>query len=137
MIKQLQEQYYNNGLKPPDHARHYSAFTLHLFPYHFFIHPSVTHFVRVTVTHHTWLSRLLSRLPAVLLIFSETVCSFFLRLITMFLPFPFALLLSYSSVWLLSGPFCQRVLLTLEEKKVPYTTHLIDLSNKPQWYATR
>ncbi|KAK4799513.1 hypothetical protein SAY86_024878 [Trapa natans] len=31
-------------------------------------------------------------------------------------------------------PFCQRVLLTLEEKKVPYKTHLINLSEKPQWF---
>ncbi|KAI4384456.1 hypothetical protein MLD38_002611 [Melastoma candidum] len=31
-------------------------------------------------------------------------------------------------------PFCQRVLLTLEEKKVPYTTKLVDLGNKPQWF---
>lgn len=30
-------------------------------------------------------------------------------------------------------PFCQRVLLTLEEKEVPYKMHLIDFSNKPQW----
>jgi glutathione S-transferase len=31
-------------------------------------------------------------------------------------------------------PFTQRVLLTLEEKKVPYKTHLIDTTNKPQWF---
>ncbi|KAL5711104.1 Glutathione S-transferase dhar1 [Ranunculus cassubicifolius] len=31
-------------------------------------------------------------------------------------------------------PFCQRVLLTLEEKKVPYKSLLVDLSNKPQWF---
>lgn len=31
-------------------------------------------------------------------------------------------------------PFCQRVLLTLEEKKIPYETKLIDLSNKPEWF---
>ncbi|MED6136873.1 Glutathione S-transferase dhar1, mitochondrial [Stylosanthes scabra] len=31
-------------------------------------------------------------------------------------------------------PFCQRVLLTLEEKKIPYSTHLINLSDKPQWF---
>ncbi|KAF6148862.1 hypothetical protein GIB67_014233 [Kingdonia uniflora] len=31
-------------------------------------------------------------------------------------------------------PFTQRVLLTLEEKKVPYTMHLIDVDNKPQWF---
>ncbi|KAI5428380.1 Glutathione S-transferase dhar2 [Lathyrus oleraceus] len=32
-------------------------------------------------------------------------------------------------------PFSQRVLLTLEEKKIAYNTHLIDVSNKPQWYS--
>lgn len=32
-------------------------------------------------------------------------------------------------------PFCQRVLLTLEEKKVPYKLHLINLSDKPQWFT--
>ncbi|KAL9230540.1 hypothetical protein vseg_005878 [Gypsophila vaccaria] len=31
-------------------------------------------------------------------------------------------------------PFTQRVLLTLEEKKVPYQIHLIDVNNKPQWF---
>ncbi|KAI3734824.1 hypothetical protein L6452_14303 [Arctium lappa] len=31
-------------------------------------------------------------------------------------------------------PFCERVLLTLKEKKVPYKTHLIDLDNKPKWF---
>ncbi|KAE7996854.1 hypothetical protein FH972_001543 [Carpinus fangiana] len=31
-------------------------------------------------------------------------------------------------------PFCQRVLLTLEEKKVPYKLRLINLSDKPQWF---
>ncbi|XP_027365406.1 glutathione S-transferase DHAR2-like [Abrus precatorius] len=31
-------------------------------------------------------------------------------------------------------PFSQRVLLTLEEKKLTYKLHLIDLSNKPQWF---
>ncbi|RWW82288.1 hypothetical protein BHE74_00009249 [Ensete ventricosum] len=31
-------------------------------------------------------------------------------------------------------PFCQRVLLTLEEKNVPYELKLIDLSEKPQWF---
>ncbi|MCL7031266.1 hypothetical protein MKW94_019374 [Papaver nudicaule] len=31
-------------------------------------------------------------------------------------------------------PFVQRILLTLEEKKVPYQMHLIDTSNKPQWF---
>ncbi len=32
-----------------------------------------------------------------------------------------------------AGPFCHRSLLTLEEKKVPYSTTLIDFANKPQW----
>ncbi|CAM0957918.1 unnamed protein product [Alopecurus aequalis] len=31
-------------------------------------------------------------------------------------------------------PFAQRVLLTLEEKKEPYQTKLVDLSNKPEWF---
>ncbi|XP_021729710.1 glutathione S-transferase DHAR2-like [Chenopodium quinoa] len=31
-------------------------------------------------------------------------------------------------------PFSQRVLLTLEEKKIPYQMHLIDVSNKPKWF---
>ncbi|MBA0871347.1 hypothetical protein Goshw_024471 [Gossypium schwendimanii] len=31
-------------------------------------------------------------------------------------------------------PFCQRVLLTLEEKKVPYKLNLVNLSDKPQWF---
>ncbi|CAN6340237.1 unnamed protein product [Urochloa humidicola] len=31
-------------------------------------------------------------------------------------------------------PFSQRVLLTLEEKKVPYEMKLVDLSNKPKWF---
>ncbi|OMO89829.1 hypothetical protein CCACVL1_07610 [Corchorus capsularis] len=31
-------------------------------------------------------------------------------------------------------PFCQRVLLTLEEKKIPYELKLINLSDKPQWF---
>ncbi|ESR49359.1 hypothetical protein CICLE_v100329311mg, partial [Citrus x clementina] len=29
-------------------------------------------------------------------------------------------------------PFSQRALLTLEEKKVPYKRHLINISDKPQ-----
>ncbi|CAJ1977724.1 unnamed protein product [Sphenostylis stenocarpa] len=33
-------------------------------------------------------------------------------------------------------PFSQRVLLTLEEKKIPYKLHLIDLSNKPEWFLS-
>ncbi|KAI3991538.1 hypothetical protein MKX01_017157 [Papaver californicum] len=31
-------------------------------------------------------------------------------------------------------PFSQRVLLTLEEKKIPYQMHLIDTANEPQWF---
>eukprot|EP00252_Welwitschia_mirabilis_P003873 TRINITY_DN1394_c0_g1_i1.p1 TRINITY_DN1394_c0_g1~~TRINITY_DN1394_c0_g1_i1.p1 ORF type:complete len:285 (+),score=26.60 TRINITY_DN1394_c0_g1_i1:38-892(+) len=31
-------------------------------------------------------------------------------------------------------PFSQRVLLTLEEKHVPYSTKLIDVSDKPDWF---
>lgn len=32
-----------------------------------------------------------------------------------------------------SGPFSQRVLLTLEEKHLPYDLKLIDFANKPDW----
>ncbi|KAJ0493263.1 putative glutathione dehydrogenase (ascorbate) [Helianthus annuus] len=31
-------------------------------------------------------------------------------------------------------PFSQRILLTLEEKKVAFKTHLINLDNKPKWF---
>ncbi|KAI9100285.1 hypothetical protein K1719_024503 [Acacia pycnantha] len=31
-------------------------------------------------------------------------------------------------------PFCQRVLLTLEEKHVPYDMKLVDLQHKPEWF---
>ncbi|KAK8611602.1 hypothetical protein V6N13_131649 [Hibiscus sabdariffa] len=31
-------------------------------------------------------------------------------------------------------PFCQRVLLTMEEKHLPYDMKLVDLSNKPEWF---
>ncbi|XP_043702748.1 glutathione S-transferase DHAR2-like [Telopea speciosissima] len=31
-------------------------------------------------------------------------------------------------------PFCQRVLLALEEKKIPYEVRLINVSDKPQWF---
>ncbi|XP_024029627.1 glutathione S-transferase DHAR3, chloroplastic [Morus notabilis] len=31
-------------------------------------------------------------------------------------------------------PFCQRVLLTLEEKHLPYDLKLVDLGNKPEWF---
>ncbi|XVE52747.1 hypothetical protein DITRI_Ditri02bG0148200 [Diplodiscus trichospermus] len=34
-------------------------------------------------------------------------------------------------------PFCQRVLLTLEEKKVPYKLHLVNFSDKPQWFLEK
>ncbi|RDX57856.1 Glutathione S-transferase DHAR3, chloroplastic, partial [Mucuna pruriens] len=33
------------------------------------------------------------------------------------------------------GPFCQRVLLTLEEKHLPYDPKLVDLTNKPEWFV--
>ncbi|XP_071712879.1 glutathione S-transferase DHAR2-like [Rutidosis leptorrhynchoides] len=32
-------------------------------------------------------------------------------------------------------PFCQRVVMTLEEKIVPYNTHLINLDTKPEWFV--
>ncbi|RRT60535.1 hypothetical protein GW17_00041057 [Ensete ventricosum] len=32
------------------------------------------------------------------------------------------------------GPFSQRVLLTLEEKNIPYDIKLTDVSNKPDWF---
>ncbi|KAE9451387.1 hypothetical protein C3L33_16713, partial [Rhododendron williamsianum] len=32
------------------------------------------------------------------------------------------------------GPFSHRVLLTLEEKKIPYKVQLVNLSDKPQWF---
>lgn len=32
-------------------------------------------------------------------------------------------------------PFCQRVLLTLEEKHLPYDMKLVDLANKPEWFT--
>ncbi|XP_010253346.1 PREDICTED: glutathione S-transferase DHAR2-like [Nelumbo nucifera] len=31
-------------------------------------------------------------------------------------------------------PFSQRVLLTLEEKNIPYQMHLINVNDKPQWF---
>ncbi|XVE72217.1 hypothetical protein DITRI_Ditri11bG0021800 [Diplodiscus trichospermus] len=31
-------------------------------------------------------------------------------------------------------PFCQRVLLTMEEKHLPYEMKLVDLANKPEWF---
>ncbi|KAG5010977.1 hypothetical protein JHK87_019492 [Glycine soja] len=33
-----------------------------------------------------------------------------------------------------NGPFCQRVLLTLEEKHLPYDPKLVDLTNKSEWF---
>ncbi|XP_065849477.1 glutathione S-transferase DHAR3, chloroplastic isoform X2 [Euphorbia lathyris] len=32
------------------------------------------------------------------------------------------------------SPFCQRVLLTIEEKHLPYDMKLVDLANKPEWF---
>ncbi|KAI4367044.1 hypothetical protein MLD38_022827 [Melastoma candidum] len=32
-------------------------------------------------------------------------------------------------------PFCQRLLLTLEEKQLPYDIKLIEFSNKPEWFS--
>lgn len=34
-------------------------------------------------------------------------------------------------------PFCHKVLLTLENKQVPYTKKYIDFANKPEWLAER
>ncbi|EOY18367.1 Uncharacterized protein TCM_042971 isoform 2, partial [Theobroma cacao] len=34
-------------------------------------------------------------------------------------------------------PFCQRVLLTLDEKWVPDTLHLVNLSNKPNGFGDK
>ena len=34
-----------------------------------------------------------------------------------------------------AGPFCHRVLLSLEAKHIPYTKEYIDFNNKPQWCA--
>ncbi|KAK0607566.1 hypothetical protein LWI29_016816 [Acer saccharum] len=31
-------------------------------------------------------------------------------------------------------PFCHRVQLTLEEKKIPYKLHLVNLNDKLQWF---
>ncbi|KAL6001626.1 putative glutathione S-transferase dhar2, chloroplastic [Asimina triloba] len=33
-----------------------------------------------------------------------------------------------------ASPFTQRVLLTLEEKHLPYDLKLVDFSNKPEWF---
>ncbi|AQK83380.1 Glutathione S-transferase DHAR3 chloroplastic [Zea mays] len=33
-------------------------------------------------------------------------------------------------------PFTQRVLLTIEEKHLPYDLKLVDLANKPDWYLS-
>ncbi|MED6223383.1 putative glutathione S-transferase dhar2, chloroplastic [Stylosanthes scabra] len=32
------------------------------------------------------------------------------------------------------SPFCQRVLLTLEEKRLPYDPKFVDLTNKQEWF---
>ena len=37
---------------------------------------------------------------------------------------------------LATGPFTQRVLLTIEEKHLPYELKLVDLANKPDWYLS-
>jgi len=34
---------------------------------------------------------------------------------------------------LTTGPFTQRVLLTIEQKHLPYDLKLVDLANKPDW----
>ncbi|PWA65927.1 dehydroascorbate reductase 1 [Artemisia annua] len=34
------------------------------------------------------------------------------------------------------GPFTQRILLTLEEKHLPYELKLVDLANKPDWFLS-
>lgn len=36
-----------------------------------------------------------------------------------------------------TGPFTHRVLLTLEEKHVPYVKHYINTHDKPEWYDDR
>ena len=36
-------------------------------------------------------------------------------------------------MYVFSGPFTQRVLLTLEEKHLPYDMKFIDLKDKPEW----
>lgn len=47
---------------------------------------------------------------------------------------PLALLVVVCRLCKLPGPFTHRVLLTLEEKKVPYDIKYIDTSNKPDWF---
>ncbi len=32
-----------------------------------------------------------------------------------------------------AGPFCQRVLLSVEEKSIPYTKGYVDFAAKPEW----
>ena len=91
------------------------------------------------IIHRKWLLRLLSRLLLVLQILSETVYSLFSLSFFLFhsisLSFDhFVYYYNFLGLILILGPFCQRVLLTLEEKKIPYKLHLIDLSNKPEWY---
>ncbi|KAA3458446.1 glutathione S-transferase DHAR3, chloroplastic [Gossypium australe] len=41
---------------------------------------------------------------------------------------------SFLSMMLFVCPFCQRVLLTMEEKHLPYEMKLVDLSKKPEWF---
>ncbi|KAJ0660105.1 putative glutathione dehydrogenase (ascorbate) [Helianthus annuus] len=43
---------------------------------------------------------------------------------------------SYFYISVVSGPFTQRVLLTLEEKHLPYDLKLVDLGNKPDWFLS-
>lgn len=78
-----------------------------------------------------------------LLIFSGTVRPFFFFLIfplfqIMSMKFLFEIFVDLCYPFFFSGslgPFSQRALLTLEEKKVPYKRHLINISDKPQWYV--
>lgn len=34
-----------------------------------------------------------------------------------------------------AGPFTHRVLLTLEEKQIPYVKHYVNTHDKPEWYV--
>ena len=45
---------------------------------------------------------------------------------------PAVLLYRDTNAWC---PFCERVWLALEEKKIPFEVELIDLRNKPKWYT--
>ena len=93
---------------------------------------SVLHFI----IRRKWLLRLLSRLLLVLQLISETVYSLLSLslLLSLYMSLVFDHFVYYCyflGLVLILGPFSQRVLLTLEEKKIPYKLHLIDLSNKP------